>query len=417
MLSPNGKRILQICNTASMGGASLAGLADVDRAAADGLLPHMLLPGEGPLAAEIRARGWPMHVVDHPWWVGTRSEDAWLYGLRRLPECVRRIREIIRADHVSLVVTNVSVTPAGALAACLEGFPHVWHAQEFIGAPPFDGPIDGSTLRACMVALSTHIVACSDALASTFDRTKGAASIQAAYSGIDCSSFAGCSPALDGNNIVAVGTTTRAKGVYDLVDAAIALHQAGVDFTVTVVGGFDLASDLAAVRRRLGQAGLLDRFGFAGPHADIRPFLERAAVLCCASHSEGMSRVVVEGMAAGLPVVATDCGGPRDLVVEGETGLLVPVQKPPAMAEAIRKVLLNKPLARAMGAAGRQRASERFDVTRTAAQTSAIYQQAIDLPPAVAAAPLVALFLDALAVAGPRVLLGKKWRLLGGLMR
>jgi len=78
------------------------------------------------------------------------------------------------------------------------------------------------------------------------------------------------------------------------------------------------------------------------------------------SLSEGISLTLLEAMAAELPVVATDVGGNREVVVNGKTGFLVPAQSPQELADAIIKLLRNPDLARAMGRAGRQRVEAEF---------------------------------------------------------
>jgi glycosyltransferase involved in cell wall biosynthesis len=98
-------------------------------------------------------------------------------------------------------------------------------------------------------------------------------------------------------------------------------------------------------------------------------------LLVLASTDEPFGRVVIEGMAAGLPVVATASGGVPEIVVDGETGLLVPPREPGPMADAIAQMLTDRPRASAMGAAGRSRAVERFDVRRVARQVGEVYEQ------------------------------------------
>jgi glycosyltransferase involved in cell wall biosynthesis len=96
--------------------------------------------------------------------------------------------------------------------------------------------------------------------------------------------------------------------------------------------------------------------------ADVPALLASADVFVLSSLSEGMPISILEAMAAGLPVVATAVGGVPELVVDGETGLLVPPGNAEALEAAVRKVVEDGALRRRMGVAGRRRALDRFDL-------------------------------------------------------
>ncbi len=99
-----------------------------------------------------------------------------------------------------------------------------------------------------------------------------------------------------------------------------------------------------------------------GDRSDVAALLAGADVFVLPSRSEGMPLSVLEAMAAGLPVVASAVGGVPELVVDGETGLLVPPGDEDALAEALARLLADPALRRRLGAAGHARALERFDV-------------------------------------------------------
>ena len=90
---------------------------------------------------------------------------------------------------------------------------------------------------------------------------------------------------------------------------------------------------------------------------------------------EPFGRVIIEAMAAELPVVATNAGGVPEIVVDGETGLLVPAGEDEPLAEAILEMLGDPGRAQEMAVAGRRRALERFDVRRVAKQVGRVYEE------------------------------------------
>jgi glycosyltransferase involved in cell wall biosynthesis len=129
-----------------------------------------------------------------------------------------------------------------------------------------------------------------------------------------------------------------------------------------------------------GDGPLRDRvpgaLGFV-PHDDLGPLYERAAVVACPSHREGFGVVCAEAMAYGRPVVAGATGGLLDLVVDGETGLLVPPRDVGALREALERLLGDRDLRRRLGAAARERIRERFAWPVVTDATLAAYDEAL----------------------------------------
>ena len=132
-----------------------------------------------------------------------------------------------------------------------------------------------------------------------------------------------------------VGSLTREKGTQDLLAAAAALRADGFpDLTVCVVGDEPLRGALEA--RALSEGVL-----FTGVVEDVRPWIAAFDVLAMPSRSEGMPLTLVEAMALGCPIVATEAGGVREAV--GEVGVLVPRGDPTRLAAALRGVLDDEP--------------------------------------------------------------------------
>jgi glycosyltransferase involved in cell wall biosynthesis len=161
----------------------------------------------------------------------------------------------------------------------------------------------------------------------------------------------------DGPVIGAVSRLAWKKGVSHLLDAVPSLLEAVPEVTVLLVGDGPLRGDLEAQAARLGVAG---RVLFLGPRRDASTLLPAFDVLVLPSVVEGMSNTLLEAMAARLPVVATDVGGNPEVVVDGETGFLVPPGDPGRLAAATLKLLQAPEMARDMGAAGRRRVEAHY---------------------------------------------------------
>src|SRR5213079_2930390 len=113
------------------------------------------------------------------------------------------------------------------------------------------------------------------------------------------------------------------------------------------------------------------------PHHALGPLYERAAVVAVPSHREGFGVVCAEAMAYGRPVVASAVGGLLDLVVDEETGLLVPPRDPRALREALERLLGDRELRQLLGAAGRRRAEELLAWPLVTDATLAVYADAV----------------------------------------
>jgi glycosyltransferase involved in cell wall biosynthesis len=112
------------------------------------------------------------------------------------------------------------------------------------------------------------------------------------------------------------------------------------------------------------------------PHNELEKLYDRAAIQVIPSYAEGLPVVCIEAMAHGRPVVGTDVAGISELIVDGETGFLVPPRDPVALRGALLKLLSNKELRRRMGLAGRERIADMCGWDRVAPDTIGIYQRA-----------------------------------------
>jgi glycosyltransferase involved in cell wall biosynthesis len=130
------------------------------------------------------------------------------------------------------------------------------------------------------------------------------------------------------------------------------------------------------VRHLPQRLGIEDVVEFMGFRTDIeRVIADLDLVVHASTTGEPFGQVIIEGMAAGKPVVATDGGGVPEIVEDGKTGILVPMADEQAMAEAICQILANPKLAREMGARARQRVADHFTVQQTARRVESVYLQ------------------------------------------
>ncbi len=153
--------------------------------------------------------------------------------------------------------------------------------------------------------------------------------------------------------LATAGRLTAVKGQDTLIRAVAELRRRGEEVSLLILGEGELRRDLEALAARLGAEASVF---FLGWRPDVAQVLAACDVFCLPSRNEGMGRVLVEAMALGKPIVASDIGGIRDLVSSGENGLLVPPGDVAAWAAALVRLHRDPEERRRMGEAGRRRA-------------------------------------------------------------
>jgi glycosyltransferase involved in cell wall biosynthesis len=172
--------------------------------------------------------------------------------------------------------------------------------------------------------------------------------------------------------LIVVANLIPYKGHEDLMSglAQIAAELPS-DWRLLVVGRDDgIGERLSAQVVRLGIA---DHVQFLGMRKDVSLLLGASDIGILCSHQEGFSNALLEGMAASLPMVATDVGGNAEALVHGVTGLLVPSGDPGALGEAILQLSKNPVMRKRMGEAGRQRIQECFTLERCVRNYDRLY--------------------------------------------
>jgi glycosyltransferase involved in cell wall biosynthesis len=162
-------------------------------------------------------------------------------------------------------------------------------------------------------------------------------------------------PAAPAPRVVFVGRLVKEKALPVLLQAWTIVHQRIPDAFLEIVGGGPVEQELKTLTAHLG---LTSTVCFRGFHEDVLPFLQAANVFVLSSYVEGLANTLLEAMAMSLPVVATRISGSEDVVVDGETGLLVPPGNAAALARALSELLEAPERAATMGALGRQRVME-----------------------------------------------------------
>ena len=169
------------------------------------------------------------------------------------------------------------------------------------------------------------------------------------------------------------------KGVGEFVDAARRLTEAGVNARFVLVGDPDPANPASVPQSTLrswhGQHGV----EWWGRREDMPAVLQAAHIACLpSSYGEGLPKSLLEAAACGLPIVTTDAPGCREIVRNGDNGLLVPVRDAQALAAALRSLIDNPALRAEMGLRSRELVLAEFSREQVIAETMAVYRELAD---------------------------------------
>jgi glycosyltransferase involved in cell wall biosynthesis len=371
-------RVVYLDHCARLAGAELALLRllpalDVDT--------HVVLGEDGPLVPRLEQAGVSVEVL--PLSGTTSSLDRGKVRAGAVPlsalvgtaSYVARLAHRLRRLQPDLVHTNsLKAALYGGVAARATGIPLVWHMHDRIASDYLPNAAC-HLVRAAAAVLPAAIIANSRATAATLGRAgRGAVVIPCA---LGFRPFPATAPGVEPDRPLRVGILGRLdswKGQHLFLDAFAEAFDEG-DEEAVVIGDriFGDADYEASLHRQASSLGLQDRVEFRGfrePEEELRTLdvLAHASTI-----PEPFGQVVVEGMAAGLAVVAADAGGPAEVIRDGYDGLLYRVGDRTALAEALGRLAGDAELRHRLGDAARVRAED-FTPERVAAQVMDVYR-------------------------------------------
>lgn len=316
-------------------------------------------PSPGPFVDRLASEGFPVRI----------APIGGVFDVRALAALVRTFRGSDVVHTHGHFAVNALARVGGRLAGTrVLSHMHIQNAFRSGRGRGVQIAIDNGTARLCFA-----IVAVSDATRNDIVRQGYPADrVIVVPNGVDVEA----APALrlgDGPTILEVARLAEVKGQRTLIAAL-----ARLDATAVLVGR-DLERGGAyedELRDEAMRFGVADRTIFAGYRADVPSLLSGCDVFCLPSSAEGMPLVILEAMAQGKPVVATAVGGTPELVVDGETGLLVPPGDVDALADALAQLLGDPGQRRRMGDAGRVRAEREFSLAASTRRVLSLYAAA-----------------------------------------
>jgi glycosyltransferase involved in cell wall biosynthesis len=388
--------VLFFDHTAAMGGGEIALFNLVRSLNSKKFKAIVVLGADGPLADRMRAVA-QTDILPLAKSVASQKKDklglATLFRFRdmlNVSTYIFRLVRFIKDQKVDLVHTNsLKADIIGGAAARLASCPVVWHVRDRIEDDYLPKPVV-RIFRLLSHVMPNYVIANSAATLRTLHLRKGARSASIP-SGIDLNGRStvvhdGTSPGVlaEGNGphsgfrVGLVGRISPWKGQDIFIKAAALVNRRFPQARFLVIGAALFGEDQydQEVRQLPGQLGIQDKVEFTGFQNDIKHAIADLDLLVHAStKGEPFGQVIIEGMAAGKPVVATNGGGVPEIVEDGATGILVPMGDVEAMAEAICQILSDPARAKEMGARSRQRVADHFTLEQTARRVEAVYAE------------------------------------------
>jgi glycosyltransferase involved in cell wall biosynthesis len=334
----------------------------------------LCLIGGGELVREIRGMGVPVTIL----------------GRRRRfdPVLIWRTARWLRREHAAIVHTHLFTADTyGRLAARLAGVTGVFatvHSTN-LWKKPVHRIVDWLLAR-----ISTRVIACTQEVGELMRRRDRLPPdrIEVIANGIDLGRFADVHAGNvraefsipDNRTLIGVvGRLHPVKGHRDLIAALALLRDSGHDAACLFVGSGEMRP---ALEQEVARHGLAERVVFAGQRSDVPRLMASLDILAMPSLWEGLPMTLLEAMALGKAVVATRVGGIPDVIVDGESGLLVAPGDPKALASALKTLITDPRLREALGQRARTLLRQHYDVTCTARAYEALYSRALGLPAA-----------------------------------
>ncbi len=361
--------VCQLLHSLNVGGAEILAGRLVHRLADRFRFVFACLDSIGSLGCQLQAEGFTVHLV------GRQPGFDW--------RCPLRLARILREEQVDVVHAHQYTPFFYSLAARLRGprLPIVFTEH---GRHQPDHPRRKRIVaNRLLISKCDRLFGVGEAVRQALIANEGlpASRVKVIYNGIDFETYA------SGDRIAARRTLNAGPDDFILMQVArldyLKDHVTAVRAIARIAGQHPQARlvligdgpERELIDATARELGVVDRVQMLGTRRDVAALLPGADVFLLTSISEGIPLTPLEAMAASIPVVATDVGGMREVVIEEETGLLAPARDDACLAQHVLRLATNPELRRQMGLAGRARAMRLFDESRMCADYGRHYEE------------------------------------------
>jgi L-malate glycosyltransferase len=384
-------RVIYANHTAEVSGAERSLLALVG-ALPDTVQPRLAAP-RGRLSGDAERLGIPTTTITgttgslrlHPLHTPRALADMSAAALQVSRAARRHRTELVHANSIraGIILALARLSPAATVV----------HIRDCL--PP--SPVTTTTMR-LIAATATTLVANSEYTARSVRAAAPGACLEVVHNPVDLERWdparidrtrARAALGQAGERGLLLGVVAQLspwKGQDTAIEALKLLREDEIDAHLLLIGSakfvaratrFDNESYVARLRKLVSDAGLDDRVSWLGEREDVPELVRALDVLLLPSWQEPFGRALIEAMALNVPVIATDVGGPAEIIEDGHEGYLVPPRKPEAWAQALRRFAEDPKRGREIGRAGRRRVEREFTLERHVGRMLDVYDQAI----------------------------------------
>ncbi len=330
---------------------------------------HLVVSEEGPLLEVFKQIGAKTSLIR----LGVlRKRYMNVYGLlnrvRVLLTAFIQLRQIIQSEKIDLIYTNTTPVIIGGLLSKTTGVPNIWHLHEIMDP---QGSMFHRIFSSIIKATSKKVVAVSDAVYQNWLRYIGADKLVRIYNGIPIESSVSIQSTIREelnatNNELLIGMIGRLnlhKGQFYFLDIAKELLKKNNALKFIIVGdafsGYEYLYE--KLENSIKNAGLEKHVFYLGYRTDVSQIMKGLDIFVLPSiKPDPFPTVVLEAMSLEIPVVATAQGGAMEQVLDGVTGIHIPIDDAPVAAEKMEALLLDASLRKSYGKNGKERVEQRY---------------------------------------------------------
>lgn len=338
--------------------------------------PILVLPMSGLLKEEVNNLKIKIYEVRSPWWVRPKKEKNILLNILKFVKCIIlemiasfRIYRIVKQEKINILYTNTIVNFSGAIVALITKVPHIWHIREIISKNPnLFSYFPNKILFNFVVKFSNKVIANSIATADQFKKVKCNKEIVVIHNAVDTEDFKYKGILINDKIkhldwlIAVVGALQKRKGQDDAIYAIKIVKNIIPNIKLLIIGDVGDIEFKNYLKMLISKLNISKNVVFTGFRNDVPQILHNCKALVMPSWNEPFGRVVIEAMAAGIPVIGTNVGGPKEIIQDGISGYLIPPCSPNAIAEKILYLYYHQPIGNKMGENGKKIVKKKFNV-------------------------------------------------------